>query len=192
MKEAATVSNNFLVNCQKKTSKAMEEEDPFVEDEHQKYAAVGYVYKIWNLSKDVNLCIRSTIDSYNEMSGETMNLFTLPQWNTKRQVWSTGLDTMTPVCFTKEISDNSCKFSRWTVRSILGGVDKMRFAFVARTDAEGKGHKLVGNHVVATNAFVKQLNLSLSNCWGCLKDIIETVHLHEDTEGRYVYMKDPQ
>ena len=79
MKEAAQVNNDFLVSCQKKTkSKDLEEEDPFVEDEHQKYAAVGYVYKIWNLSPAINLCIRCTIDSYNEMTGEDMNIFVLP------------------------------------------------------------------------------------------------------------------
>ena len=68
----------------------------------------------------------------------------------------------------------------------------MRFAFIARTDPEGKGHKLVGNHAVPTDEFVKQINLNLSNCWGCLKDVIETVQRHDDTEGSYVYMKDPQ
>jgi hypothetical protein len=34
------------------------------------------------------------------------------------------------VCLTREITDNSSKFCRWTVQSLLAGVDKMRFGFV--------------------------------------------------------------
>jgi len=52
---------------------------------------------------------------------------------------------MTMVMLNKEITDNASKFNRWTMQSIIDGVDKMRFAFVQRIDfASNKAHRVVG------------------------------------------------
>ena len=44
-----------------------------------------------------------------------MNLYPLLAWNEKRQGWLSDLDSSTAVCLTRELADNACKFSRWTV-----------------------------------------------------------------------------
>ena len=52
---------------------------------------------------------------------------------------------MTMVMLNKEITDNASKFNRWTMQSIIDGVDKMRFAFVQRIDfSSNKAHRVVG------------------------------------------------
>lgn len=76
---------------------------------------MGYYYNIWKLDKDLKICIRCTVHSYLEMSGESLNCYVLPEWSDKRQNWSKELDNQTAVSLTKEIADNSTKFCRWTV-----------------------------------------------------------------------------
>ena len=148
MKEAARTRNDYINFTQSKTSKQLDEEDPFIEDEDQIVARIGYVYKIWKLSKELKICIRCQVHSYIESTGENMNLFVLPEWNQKRQNWIKDLDSQTAVCLTREITDNSSKFCRWTVQSLLAGVDKMRFGFVQRADTTNVGHKVVGSFTV--------------------------------------------
>ena len=62
----------------------------------------------------------------------------------------------------KELADNASKFNRWTMQSILAGVDKMRFAFVQRSNfASNKSHNVVGFVSVKPDAFAYQINLNL-------------------------------
>jgi len=55
------------------------------------------------------------------------------------------------VCLTKEIADNSNKFCRWTVQSILADAARMRFGFITRADSTATTHKAVGSFTVDTN-----------------------------------------
>ena len=134
MKEAAKVSNDYVYYSQnKKSFEAIDEEDPFIdEDDDEAPLRLGYVYKVWQQTNDKKICIRCKIDSYTPVGNkkENLNLYVLPEWNNKRQTWTKDLDMQTSVCLTREISDNASKFSRWTVQSMLSGVDKMRFGFV--------------------------------------------------------------
>jgi len=77
----------------------------------------------------------------------------LPEWSEKRQNWGKELENFTAVCLTKEIADNTTKFCRWTVQSLLAGVGKMRFGFAQRSDATGVNHRVVGSFTTDTKAF---------------------------------------
>ena len=91
---------------------------------------------------------------------------------------------------TKEITDNSFKFCKWTMQSVLGGVDKMKFAFVQRYEPKSAArHKLIGTVNVNTSIFARQINLNVDNCWAVLKDVIQTIM--EQEKGQYIYYKDP-
>jgi len=114
----------------------------------------------------------------------------LPEWSEKRQNWAKDLDTKTAVCLTKEIADNATKFCRWTVMSMLAGVEQMRFAFVNRVDAQGLTHKAVGSFTTETKSFAKQLNLNIDNCWAVLKNVIDIVYEREEPAGEFLYLKD--
>jgi hypothetical protein len=99
----------------------MEEEIP-LEVENQKFLMQGYKYKVWKLNDHINVCIRCSVHSKIESTENFCNLFVLPEWNPKRQIWTKELDLQTMSQLTKEILDNSCKFSRWTIQSVLGDV----------------------------------------------------------------------
>ena len=93
IKEAARTSNDFLAAMrQPKKFKNLDEEDPFVEDEDQVICHLGYQYNIYDLGRDVNICIRSTVHSYIESTDEKLNVYVLPEWSEKRQNWGKDLD----------------------------------------------------------------------------------------------------
>lgn len=135
MKESVRISNKHQNCMQSKEYKSLERDDPFIEDQNQVICNQGYYYNIFKLNKETKICIRSTVHSFIEGEDELLNTYVLPEWNDKRQNWTKNLDTQTTMCLTKEITDNTTKFCRWTVMSMLAGVDKMRFAFVQRTDS---------------------------------------------------------
>ena len=69
---------------------------------------------------------------------------------------------MTMVVMNKEISDNTTKFNRWAIQSIIAGVDKMRFAFVQRAEhTSNKSHKVVGFESLVPDSFANTINLNL-------------------------------
>ena len=154
---------------------------------------LGYKYKLFSLGANMKVCIRCQNHYFNETSSEGLsNLFILLEWNLKRQGWTKELDQMTTVMFNKELSDNASKFNRWTMQSIIAGVDKMRFAFVQRTNlASNKAHNVVGFISVKPEAFAGQINLNIQKCWAVLKDLVSTVLDQEHTSAEYLYMKDP-
>jgi translation initiation factor 3 subunit D len=188
MKEGLLIKANLLQQCQSSKKLELEEDDPHEEAEDQKMIRMGYKYNLFKLSDNITLCIRSCIHFQN--GDEMSNLFVLPQWNLKRQTWGKDLDMRSAVMLTQEIADNSCKFNRWTMQSIIGGITKMRFAFVMRNDSNPKSHKMVGYASVVPTAFANQINLQVSNCWAVLRDVLQTVRSQPQVAGDYLYMKE--
>ena len=178
MKETAKIHTNLLQFCQDpKRFKEMSRDDPHEEAEDQKMLRMGYRYKIYKLGENLKVCIRCQNHFHSEQPSEGLsNLFVLLEWNQKRQGWTKELDQMTMVMLNKEITDNANKFNRWTLQSLIDGVDKMRFAFVQRTNmASNKAHNVVGFVSVKPEAFAGQLNINIQNCWAVLKDLVATV-----------------
>jgi hypothetical protein len=68
MKEAARIQNDYLYHVRGAKFDKLEEKDPYIEDEDQVATRVGYLYKIWNLGKDLNICIRCQVHSSLEVS----------------------------------------------------------------------------------------------------------------------------
>ena len=134
MKEAMQVHHDFLnASLKPKEFEEYENDDPNEEDEDEVLIRLGYKYNFFKLKEGLIICIRCQVHSYtakSDGSKEYSNLFVLPEWNEKRQNWTKDLDQSIMGMLTKEITDNSNKFSRWTIQSIIDGVDKMRFTFV--------------------------------------------------------------
>ena len=195
MKEAAHIQIDYLAAALKSNEfKKFERDDPNEEAEDQKLIRMGYKYNIFKLKGDLTICIRCQVHSYNEkMGGEVdfANMFVLHEWNEKRQNWAKDLDSSTASMLLKEVTDNANKFSRWTIQSIIDGVEKMRFAFVQRMENSTTTHKVVGATTVNTISFAKQINLSIANCWAVFKDVIETVVQQEESNAEYLYLKEP-
>ena len=195
MKEAAKVHVNVLQAAQSNKFEKLERDDPHEEAEDQKMLRLGYKYKLFKISDspEVVVCIRCQNHFLNDSPLEGLsNLFVLLEWNQKRQSWTKDLDLMTNVMLNKEVNDNASKFNRWTMQSIIDGVDKMRFAFVQRADiTSDKVHKVVGFFNVNPLSFASEINLNLQNCWAVLKDLVMTVFELEHPTAEYLYMKEP-
>ena len=193
MKETKKIHLNLLKACQTDRFVKLDRDDPHEEAEDQNMLRMGYKYKIFKLGENLKVCIRCVNHFYNEASSEGLsNLFVLLEWNQQRQGWTKELDQQTMSMLNKECTDNANKFNKWTLQSIIGGVDKMRFAFVQRTDiTKSTSHKVVGFVNVKPDAFAGQINLSIQNCWAVLKDLVQTVLEQDQPSAEYLYMKDP-
>jgi translation initiation factor 3 subunit D len=85
-----------------------------------------------------------------------MNLFAVHEWNPNHQGWAKGLDAMLPVVLSREMQDNQNKFSRWTIMSLLGDVNKMRMGFVQRyKENQTDDYRIVGTHMLDTKSFAQ-------------------------------------
>lgn len=193
MRESARINNNWMYHSQKKDKfEEKELEDPFMEEEDQVCLRQGYLYKLWQLSDDITVCIRCSIHSYYENGGENIyqNVFALNEWLPSHQKWDQILDIQTAVCLSKEISENTAKISRWTVQSILGDVRKMKFAFVQRADSKAEQHKVAGTYQIETHDFANQINLNMPKCWAVLRSVIESVMRQQEQKSDYLFIKD--
>lgn len=193
MKETAKIHMQLLQAVQepKKFTK-LDRADPHEEDEDQKMLRLGYRYKLYKFSQDCTVCIRSQNHFLTEGTNEGLcNMYPLLEWNQKRQAWTQDLDSFTMKCLTREMTDNASKFNRWTMQSLIAGVDKMRFAFVQRVNIESnKAHKVSGFISVMPEMFAKELNMNVQNCWAILWDLIQTVQRQDQPSAEYLFMKD--
>lgn len=194
MKETSKIHKMLLQATQdsKKFTK-LDRDDPHEEAEDQKMLRLGYRYKIYKLAANITICVRCAnhFKNPNTLDGVS-NLFVLLEWNQSRQGWTKDLDANLNTKLNTEIIDNTNKMSRWAIQSILGGVDRMRFAFVQRVDVtSNKAHKAIGFTSQQPETFINQLNMKMSNCWAILKDLLSTVLTQEQTAADYLYMKDP-
>jgi hypothetical protein len=48
----------------------------------------------------------------------------------------------------------------------------------------------VGSYTTDTQAFAKQLGLSIENCWATLKEVVDTVLEREEPMAEFLYLKD--
>ena len=157
---------------------------------------LGYKYKIYKLADDITICIRCQNHFYNPAGSAGQeglsNLFVFLEWNQQRQGWTKDLDTNMNPKLNTEIIDNTCKLTRWTIQSIISGVETMRFAFVQRVNtSSSKSHQVIGFSTHNPQNFTGQLNLKMANSWAILKDVISTILAQDQTSADYLYMKDP-
>jgi hypothetical protein len=130
MKEAMDINKSWINFCQKQNTKeTLEEDDPFIEDENQIAARMGYVYNIYDLDPKGNMkiCIRCSVHSYTQpMAGGVkiyQNVFAFNEYNPNKTMWSKEIDSGLVNCMNNEIQGNSCKVSRWVMQSVLAKVD---------------------------------------------------------------------
>lgn len=202
MREATKINNSFL-NASQDPSIArkiqLDKENPFIEDENQKVNRVGYVYKIWKLQeedkendkRELKICIRCSVHSH--LAGQKndqgapcyMNVYSVNEFDTNLTQWRSKLDNSIITCLNQEITNNSFKFTKWLVQSLLAEVDFMKIAFVSRKDQSANNkHVVLGTHTVQTKSWAKQLNLDMSSLWSNIRHIVHIVDY--ESSGRAV------
>ena len=89
-----------------------------------------------------------------------------------------------------ELKHNACKLSKWTVQALLAGSDILKFGYITRLNMKDSSrHVILGTQQFKPTEFAAQINLSLDNCWGIVRCIIDQVMAQKD--GKYLIVKDP-
>lgn len=186
MREAQSINNTWLNSSRKETKKVkFDEEDPFIEDEHQVATRVGYLYRIWKIQeaneatgkKEKKICVRCTVHSHVGEAHERrfVNTFALNEYDREGSNWRNQISDITTV-LNKEIFDNMFKVNRWVVQSLLADVEFMKLAFITRkTMNDNKKHVVLATHTIQTKKWAQYNNLSLDKMWPILRYIIDCV-----------------
>jgi translation initiation factor 3 subunit D len=104
--------------------------------------------------------------------------------------WRKKLETQKGAVMATELKNNACKLSRWTMQSLLSGVDVMKIAFVSRsTTKDRKRHQILSTSTFIPDEFCDRIGLDPGNCWGIVKAISDL--LLQKNDGRFILVRDP-
>eukprot|EP00038_Savillea_parva_P028741 m.66767 g.66767 ORF g.66767 m.66767 type:complete len:569 (+) comp8385_c0_seq2:58-1764(+) len=169
------------------------EPNPFAE-KGENVASVGYRYRKWDLGDGIKVIARTEHDAvYKDKEGKTrfMNIKALNNWKTDPTMdWRQKLDSQRGAVLATELKNNAYKLAKWTISSLLAGSSQLRLGYVARVNPmDNEHHTVMGTQVFKPSEFATQINLSMQNCWGILKQLIELIKKYD--AGKFVLIKDP-
>ena len=105
--------------------------------------------------------------------------------------WRKKLETQKGGVLATEFKNNACKLSRWTMQSILSGVDEMKIAFVSRiTPRDRKRHQILSTSTFEPFDFGEKIGLDQGNAWGIVKAISDLFFQMED-DGTFIIVRHP-
>jgi translation initiation factor 3 subunit D len=136
--EATFINHNLTqqVLLMNKERHTFSDPNPFIEGDEGEIASVAYKYRKWDLGNNIALVVRSEIDAVTiGGNGEKrlLNIKALNEWDPKANNgldWRMKLDSQPGAVLAAEIKNNGCKLAKWTVCSMLAGVDQMKFGQV--------------------------------------------------------------
>jgi len=209
--EATFINHNFSQQVLKPDAEKFKfpEENPFAASEDSdeegaeaaaktSVASVGYRYRKWNLGNNIHLIARTEHDAVaasgsNEKDLSYMNIKALNEWDSKYSGnidWRQKLDVQRGAVLANELKHNSCKLSKWTVQALLAGSDLLKYGYITRFNMKDSSrHVILGTQQFKPSEFAAQINLSMDNCWGIVRCIIDQVMSQKD--GKYLIVKDP-
>merc|ERR1712025_1124782 len=206
--EATFINHNFSQQVLKADVDKYKfpEENPFAEGEDSeeeatenskpRVASVGYKYRKWDLGNNIRLIARTEHDAVvgtSEKDIAFMNIKALNEWDSRYSGnidWRQKLDVQRGAVLANGLKHNACKLSRWTVQALLAGSDILKFGYITRFNMKDSSrHVVLGTQQFKPSEFAAQINLSLDNCWGIVRCIIDQVMTQKD--GKYLIVKDP-
>merc|ERR1712107_673323 len=172
-------------------------DNPFIDaDEEGEVASVAYRYRKWDLGNNISLVCRCELDAVQQGSGndvQFINLKALNEWDSRYSGnidWRQKLDVQRGAVLANKLKHNACKLSKWTVQALLAGSDLLKFGYITRFNMKDSSrHVILGTQQFKPSEFAAQINLSLDNCWGTVRCIIDQVMAQKD--GKYLIVKDP-
>lgn len=206
--EATFINHNFSQQVLKADADKYKfpEENPFAEAEDSdeeatdnsktQVASVGYRYRKWNLGNNIRLIARTEHDAVTatgDKDAAFMNIKALNEWDSRYSGnidWRQKLDVQRGAVLANELKHNSCKLSKWTIQALLAGSDLMKFGYISRFNMKDSSrHVVLGTQQFKPSEFAAQINLSMDNCWGIVRCIIDQVMAQKD--GKYLIVRDP-
>jgi len=177
-------------------AEADDSEEESTENSKTRVASVGYKYRKWDLGNNIRLIARTEHDAVvgtSEKDIAFMNVKALNEWDSRYSGnidWRQKLDVQRGAVLANELKHNACKLSRWTVQALLAGSDILKFGYITRFNMKDSSrHVVLGTQQFKPSEFAAQINLSLDNCWGIVRCIIDQVMAQKD--GKYLIVKDP-
>merc|ERR1712107_322210 len=172
-------------------------DNPFIDaDEEGEVASVAYRYRKWDLGNNISLVCRCELDAVQQGSGndvQFINLKALNEWDSRYSGnidWRQKLDVQRGAVLANKLKHNACKLSKWTVQALLAGSDLLKFGYITRFNMKDSSrHVILGTQQFKPSEFAAQINLSMDNCWGIVRCIIDQVMAQKD--GKYLIVKDP-
>jgi len=197
--EATFINRNFSQQVLKMGEErhAFERPNPFAEEvSPEEVASVGYRYRMWDLGDNVKLVCRCEHDGValgpnGEVQFLTIKAFN--EWDSRFSggvEWRSKIDNQRGAVLATELRNNSNKLAKWTVQALLSGSDFIKFGYVSRVhNRDSTKHVILGTQQFKPNELASQITLSLDNCWGILRCIVDICL--KLSNGKYLIMKDP-
>ena len=89
----------------------------------------------------------------------------------------------------KELKNNYLKMAKWGILSYLGGVKKLKIAFVTRENVENNEKHLISTiYNLNTDDLLLLTNFSRSCGWGIFNEIISIIKNYKE-DGNFILMK---
>lgn len=168
--------------------------NPFAEEgtDESKIENVLYRYRRYTIG-DMVILVRCQVHSYEvDRNGkkEFVNIYALNEYD--RYSYLTKESNLGSTLIRKELQPNHLKITKWGVCSYLGGVEKLKIAFVTRKEnkdtKEGQEHLISGVYEISTEQILKVTNFNKDIAWGIFKEIIDLIQRQKD-DGDYILMK---
>ena len=180
---------------------------------------LGYVYRLWNLEGikilvrsqvhayspvDIEEKSESEEKKENEeeeeeeekeeneeneknLGYEFINIYALNEFDKKTYLNSDNNSGATLI--KKELKNNYLKLTKWGILSYLGGVKKLKFAFVTRRDIKNNQKHVISTiYNLGTDDLLLLTNFSKNIAWGIFKEIISLIRNYKE-DGSFILMK---
>lgn len=194
VKEATFINQWFLqqVLTKEESSHKLSEPNPFIKSTDKNPAIVGYKYRKWHLSENIELVSRCQIDGFSKgpRGDSFLTIRALNEWDSKTEVdWRKKIDTQPAAIVITELPNNACKLSKWTCQALLAGTQFIKLGFVSRLEPKDNlNHVILGTQEYDPKEFAQQINLNVKNAWAVVKYLCELCFQQED--GKYVLLRD--
>ncbi|ODV96506.1 hypothetical protein PACTADRAFT_49838 [Pachysolen tannophilus NRRL Y-2460] len=208
--EATYINQNFVTASILENNapkyKFEHKENPFVNDdevdENEPLLQRGYRYRKFVLpsanaeEEPYPIVIRTEIDSYTKESTNApqfLSIHALNQYLPGSLDWKQKLTQQRGAIMAAEMKKNNNKISKWSIESILAGIDAMKIGFVARANVKDNSkHSVLGVTQYKPTDLALQMNLSINNGWGIVRSIIDMIlNYSQDDYGKFLVLKDP-
>ncbi|KAK9826613.1 hypothetical protein WJX74_005621 [Apatococcus lobatus] len=170
------------------------ESNPFASSDNEQLASVLYRYQKFSIAEDIDLVVRCELDGVISMKGQDqlLSIKALNEFDSKTTGvdWRSKLENQRGAVLATELKNNANKLAKWTAAAVIAGADMIRIGYVSRAHArDNQNHTILGTQGVKPKDFASQINLSMDNCWGIVRALVDMC-LKLD-EGKYLIVKDP-
>ena len=208
-----------LLDIKEETKLENTEPNPFKDpdDDDSNVEHLGYVYRLCNL-EGMKILVRSQVHAYNpieveekseneeneekedeeeeeeekeekekNLGYEFINVFALNEFD--KNTYLNGESNLGASLIKKELKNNYLKLAKWGILSYLGGVKKLKIAFVTRKDLKNNNKHVISTiYNLGTDDLLLLTNFSKNIAWGIFMEIISIIKNYKE-DGSFILMK---